>query len=175
MFRAGDAVNIVVGTYETSIRPDCEFMPLVKLPDHWRTRAAWQDGMWARAQWYTGGLTIAFARSLGETVDPHRVPSTGAVTMEVFDVAPLGDDDWVVAFSDGGVRTAVFDEAGHLVGTSKVSDAPAARVILVPIEHNRTLLIQQQIVWDAPFHGVYRVVVTPLTTESASRRRTVRR
>ncbi|HVE71579.1 MAG TPA: hypothetical protein VNI54_09450 [Thermoanaerobaculia bacterium] len=176
LIRAGDDLHIVAAGYETSLRRDCAVMPLVPINSPFAPyglAAAHRDGVWARVRWAVpNAYTIAFPQSLSDPARERTLPP--ADFLGYFDVAPLGDGGWLVVYGSGLLRAAVYDGAGHLVGTATVGESSTGRVTLVPIATDRVLAVTQRHVWEAPYTGVNRVVTSVITTEPASRRRTAR-
>lgn len=162
------------------LRDGCAAGPpeqVVGLLSPWRF--AWQDDIWAFLVPGPdgGGLDITFSRTVTASTGPRRA-LTGRDLWEGADlaaVAPIAGN-WLVASSfRGELSMMVVDPSGYVAGSRLVvRNADRTRPLLVPLDRDRVLAIYTHQIYEPPYLGVTRVVVAPVTTEPASRRRGVR-
>lgn len=174
--RTGDETAVAVGFHIARLRGACQTGPPVKtqsIPYNWRP--GWQDGLWAWLVTGNSRLELATTDDPATTPSLHRIAGNVFITENSYDLTPFAGR-WLVAYNEynqSTLRASVHDANGALIGTSTIADSIDGRPFLVPIA-DRVLAVYRRQVWESPYLGVHRVFVTPVTLETASRRRTAR-
>jgi hypothetical protein len=172
--QAGEEIAVAVGPNIALLRNNCQTGPPQKLtgvPYQWRP--VWQDEMWAWLVTSSNRVDLATAASPSSPPVLHHSAHDTVVYSDHFDLAPI-KGRWVAAYSDRyTLRAAVHNADGALIGTSILAEKVEGRPYLARVS-DRVLAVYARQVFEAPYLGVNRVVVAPLTLESEGRRRLVR-